>query len=102
MRNEVCAAHFRRAEAGQVRGVLLAIDHRQAMLAAEPHQRGQRDLRRVRPVGEHLFAKNRLPDGHAIQPAGQFAVDPGLDAVRMTGRVQRAVRRDHVGHDPGA
>jgi hypothetical protein len=46
---------------------------------------------RRRAAREHRFAEHRAADGHAVQAAREFAVDPGLDAVRMPGPVQRLV-----------
>ena len=61
--------------------------------AAEADQRGQRDLRGVGAAREHRLAENSAADRHAVQAAGQLAVDPGLDAVRVAGAVQGARRR---------
>lgn len=44
VRHEAAARHFAGAQAGQVGGVLLAVDHLHLEAAAQAYQRGQRDL----------------------------------------------------------
>ncbi len=85
-----------------MRRVLLAVDGRDAVVPAEGDQRRQRDLRRIAHAREHRFAKHRLADGHAIQAAGELAVDPCLNAVRHAGAMQRNIGLHHLRHDPGA
>ena len=81
-------------------GVLLAVDHRHALRAAQPHQRGQSDLGGIGCAGEHGLTKHRVSNADAVQTADELAVDPGLDAVRGAGPVQGLIGLDHGRHDP--
>ncbi|MCY1516384.1 hypothetical protein D9M68_510110 [compost metagenome] len=102
VRDKARARHFAGAEAGQVRGVLLAVDHCDAAAPAQRDQAGQRDLRGVRTAREHRFAEYGPAQRHAVEPARQLAVDPGFDAVGVPGAVQLRIGLHHVRHDPGA
>ena len=62
---------------------------------------GQGDLGGVGAAGEHGFAVEHAPQADPVQAAGQFAVDPGFDAVYDAG-LMPAVGFLHRGGDPGA
>jgi hypothetical protein len=51
------------------------------VLLKKAHQVGEGDLGGVGAPAEHGFAVKGPPDGHAVEPAGELAVDPGFDAV---------------------
>ena len=99
---EQAAGDLMRPQRRQVARGLLAIDLRGALVAAQAHQRRQRDLGGVAGMGEHGFAKHRAAQCHAVQAAHQLAVDPGFHAVGLALAVQRGVGRHDAVHDPGA
>ena len=71
--------------------------------AVDPQQLDRcpaRDLRRVAHAVEHRLPREQAADPHAVEPADQRAVAPGLDAVRPTELVQPAVRGDERLVDP--
>ena len=66
-------------------------------------ERDQRHLRRVGAAVEHRLAGEQAADGHAVEPAGQPVVVPGLDAVGPARARAGARRRPRiVGGDPAA
>ncbi len=71
------------AEGRQVRGAPLHVEQpaRVAVGRQQPDQADQRHLRRVGLAVEHRLPGEQPADGHAVQPADQVAVAPGLDAV---------------------
>src|ERR1019366_3782076 len=89
-------------EGREMRRALLAVDRLDALLPAEGDERGQCDLRRVGAVREHRFAEEHAAERDTVEAAGEFAVDPGLEAVRAAFVVPGAIRLDHLGDDPGA
>ena len=57
----------------------------------------QRDLRGVALAVEHRLPREQPADRHAVQPADEPAVAPGLDRVRPAQLVQPEVRRPDLG-----
>ena len=51
----------------------------------------KRHLGSIRAPAEHGLAEKHLPQRHAVQAADQLVVLPGLDTVRVTQAVQRAI-----------
>ena len=102
LQKEFGAGDFSPAEKGQMPGVLLAIDQADAVVAAQCDQGRERDLGGIGGMGKHGFAKHRPAECHAVQPADQFAMDPGLDAVGMACCMEPGIGLDHLRHDPGS
>jgi hypothetical protein len=100
--DELCTWHFGRAQRGQVGGVLLAVDAADAVDPAKRHQRRQGDLGRIPRQRKHRLAIDGLSYRHAVKPSGQFAIDPGFDAVRVTRFVQGTVGLLHLRQYPRA
>ena len=96
------ARNFTGAQRRQMPCVLLAIDECDALLSAQTHQRGQRNLGSIGLVREHGFAKHCPAYSHAIQPAHQMAIDPGFHAVGMACGMECGVSLDNAGNNPGA
>ena len=63
---------------------------------------GEGDLGSVGAPAEHGFTVKGPPDGHAVEPAGEFAVDPGFHAVGVAELVHSNVGGLDGGGDPGA
>src|SRR5690554_1299494 len=84
---EIAAAHGSCSHAGQVRGLLLTIYMCDATNRQKVHQVGQCQLAGVRHPREHGFSEEEAAHAYAIQPAGQFAINPGFYAVCDTGTV---------------
>ena len=96
-RREVLAARdLHHAEARQVRGHPLHVDAAagpRSWSSSSPAQPEQRDLRGVPLAVEHRLAREQPADRHAVQPAGEPPVAPGLDRVHPAQLVQAQVRR---------
>ena len=101
MVDEALARHLACPQPGQMRCILLAVDHADTVVKAKRHQGSKRDFRCVRAPCKHRFAKHGPTDRHAVQPPDQLPVDPGFDTVRVTGTMQCAVGTHHFRHDPG-
>jgi hypothetical protein len=80
--------NFDRAQRGQVRRGELAIEQFRARSPQGRHQPGQRHLGRVVHPAEHAFAAEHAGEAHAIEPANQPSVGPGLDRMGVSDRVQ--------------
>src|SRR5258706_15144906 len=80
-----------------MRCVLLAVYHFYCMTSQVADERGERDFRRIRDLGEHRFAEEHPPERHAVQPADALAVAPGFDAVRFARTMQRRIGFDDIG-----
>lgn len=102
MLRKLCAGHILRAQTRKVRRVLLAINARRAAASAHGYQGGQCNFGSPRFQRKHRFAKYRLADRHAVQPADASPVLPCFDTVRSACMVQRYVRVLHVRAYPGA
>src|SRR5690606_14917062 len=77
-RNEFGTRNRPGAERSQMRGLLLAVYHRNAAALQEANQVRQRNLRRVADAGEHRFAVEHPADADAVGAADQLAVEPNL------------------------
>ncbi|MEI9931983.1 MAG: hypothetical protein WDM89_15955 [Rhizomicrobium sp.] len=58
------------------------------------------DLARVAFVAEHALAEKRRAQRYAIEPAGELAVSPALDRMRMAARVKRRIQMKYLVVDP--
>ena len=92
--------NFDRAQRGQVRRGELAIKQFRARSPQGRHQPGQRHLGRVVHPAEHAFAAEHAGEAHAIEPANQPSVRPGLDRMGVSDRVQLAVAFADAPADP--
>jgi len=80
----------------------LDVKQRKAALAQMPDQMMQRHLGGVVDAVEHGFAREQSADGHAVNSAHQFALEPALDAVGVSLAMQARVRLDEFLRDPSA
>ena len=90
-----------RAEFLQVRREPLRIEQGEAAISQPFHQGHQRDLRSVADMMKHRFAEERAADRNAVKTAGEFAILPGLDTMRVPEFVQPRVALDDLVVDPG-
>jgi hypothetical protein len=91
-----------RAQAGQVAGVLLAVDQRDAVRAAEGHQRARAILDWRRCGGRTSIRRRtcgRCPRRTGRPPAGRRSRSPRCAPAQV---VPGGVGVDHARHDPGA
>src|SRR5438105_10595672 len=101
-RPEFMARQLAAAERCEVLGALLAVDHRDRIFPAKTHECGERNLRCIGAVRKHRLAEEHAPEAHAVEPACELAVEPGLEAVHGALAVPFAIGVDHFGDDPGA
>src|SRR5438128_2335978 len=80
----------------------LAIEHLESPALELTDQMRKGYFGRVRGAREHRFAVEHPSYGDPVQPAGQFAVDPGLDGVSVAETRQFRVGLDHFGGNPRA
>ena len=69
-----------------------------------PHPRdepGERDLRRIRPAGEHALPEKGATKRHAIEATHQFPILPAFHGMREAEPVQIAVSILDLPVDPG-
>ena len=83
-------------------GVLLAVNHGDAVVQAKGNQCGNGYLGGVGGVREHRLAEHHAAHVDAIKTANQLATDPGFDAVRVPSGMQGAVGFNHIRDDPRA
>jgi hypothetical protein len=82
--------------------LLLAIDQVNSMFPAKADKRRQGDFGGIRRVAKHGFTKYRVADSNAVKPADQLIIDPGFNAMGMSGMVKFRVGMNHVGQYPCA
>src|SRR5438270_13121096 len=92
---------FDRAEFLQVGREPLRIEQGEAAITQSFHQGDERDLRSVADMMKHRFAEERAADRNAVKTASEFAILPGLDAMRVPELVQPRVTLDDLVVDPG-
>ena len=51
---------------------------------------------------KHRLAKKSFAQRHTVEPADQFALEPGLDGMGVAQTMQLDVGRLHLRGDPGA
>jgi hypothetical protein len=85
---KVAAGNRSGAERGEVSGFHLAVDYAESALLEVCAQMREGDFRGIAHVGEHRFAVKGVANCDAIETAGEFAADPGFDAVGVTNAVQ--------------
>lgn len=100
MRKKFGTRYFTGTQRREVAGVLLAIYHRDAVMATESYQTGQRYLGCVWDAAEHRLPENGSSNGHAIETAHKFSTHPGFNTVRPSCIMQLPVGRYHVRHNP--
>src|SRR5690606_34945738 len=101
-REELPARYGARPEAREVRGRQLAVDQAVAPALELAREPDERHLRGVAHTAEHRFAEEGAAERDAVETAGERAVLPGLDRMRVTEAVQLDVSVPHLGRDPGA
>ena len=79
----LAARHLDRAERLEMVGHELSVEQREAAGAKPCDQMHQRHLRGVARAMEHTLAEERAAEAYAVEPADEFAVFIGLDAVAM-------------------
>lgn len=84
-----------------MRGDELAVEQFPAARAQPRDEVRERDLRRVARAAHHRFAEKGAAERHPVEPAGEFAVQPAFDAVRMAELEQPVVTRADHRVDPG-
>ena len=94
------ARHLRDPQRRQVGGLPLRVEQAVATVVEQAHQAHQRDLRGVGLVVEHRLAGEQAADGHAVQPAHEPTVAPGLDRVHPAELVEPEVRLADLAVDP--
>lgn len=94
------AGYRPRAQAREVRGLLLAVDHGHPELLQMRHEPHQRDLRGIALVREHGFAEEDAPQRQSVKAAHELAVAPALHRMRVALAMQQAIGIDHLGRDP--
>src|ERR1043165_6321402 len=99
---ELRADDLSRAECFHVRRHDLAVEPRRAARLQMLDEKEQRELRGVGLAVEHRLAGEDAAGVDAVQAAGERAVAPGLDAVRVAGLVQPRVGGDDARVDPRA
>src|SRR5690606_35150239 len=72
-----------RAHAGQVRRILLAIDHRDRVALEECHEICEGYFRCIGLTGEHGFTKEHATETDAVEPTDKLIPRPCLDAVHL-------------------
>jgi len=82
------ARNLDRAETPQMFGDELHIQKPVTAFAQQGDQRRQRRLAGIGLAREHAFAEKRAAQADAVKPAGEPALAPGLDAVRLAAPVQ--------------
>ena len=92
--------NFETAKLLQMRGEPLGVKQRELSSAQMLYQRHQRDLRCVRHVVEHRFAKKNATDGHAVESTSERAFLPGFDGMRATELMQSGVAFNNFEIDP--
>ena len=78
-----------RAQRGEVIGLELAIEQREAADAEPRDQPRQRDLGRIGPAADHRFAEECPPQRQAVQPADQLVPLPTFDRMGESVAVKR-------------
>lgn len=78
----------------------LDVKQGKAAPAQMPDQVMERNFGSTADAVEHGFAREQAADGHAVNPAHQFALEPALDAVGVSLPVQPRVRFDEFFRDP--
>ena len=82
----------------------LGVQQQEASAAQTLDEVNEAHLRRVGPAGvgtdEHRLAEEDPPDVHAVEPADEVALEPGLHAVSVPEPLQGGVRLDHPPIDP--
>ncbi len=83
-----------------MRGNELAVEQSPSACNQPRDEVRERDLRCVARAADHRFAEEGAAERHAIEAAGELAVQPHLDAVCMTELEQPLVARLDDGVDP--
>ena len=102
VRQELTTRYFAGTQGCEMAGILLAIDQRHTVFAAQGHQCRQRNFRGVCGAREHGLAKHGISQRHTIQPAFQLSIYPGFNAVGKSSVMQVYVGLHHGWHDPRA
>ena len=92
---------FDGAEFLQVRREPLGVEEGEAPLAQMFHQREQRNLGRVPHMVKHRFAEKGAADRDAVKAAGELAILPGFDGMRVAESMQPSVTFNDLIVDPG-
>jgi hypothetical protein len=85
----------------QMRREPLRIEQHKLSCAQMLDQPDERNLRGIGHPMKHRFTKKRPPDGDTVKSAGQLALTPGFDRMRVTKLVQPRVTLDNFPIDPG-
>src|SRR6185437_7044568 len=89
------------AETLQVIGDELRVEQREAAAAQPGDEMDERDLAGVGGAAEHALAEEGGTELDAVEPAGEDAVGPALDAMGRAAPEERGVERDDLVIDPG-
>jgi hypothetical protein len=95
------ARDFDDAELLQVGVDILCVEELETLPPQPRRQVHQHDLAGVRRRREHAFPAEGRAHGHAVDTSHEYAVLPGLDAMRMARGVQGRIQRDDLVVDPG-
>src|SRR6185437_5364213 len=100
-RRIAAARDFNGAERLQMLGDILGVEQLEAARDQPRHQMYQRDLGGIADAVKHAFAEKCPAEIDAVEPAGEIAVLPDLDAVAMAERMQPAIEVADALVDPG-
>src|SRR5471030_2880534 len=97
----ILARYLDRAELREMRCDPLGVEQNKFLRAQTFDQGNERDLRGISDAMKHRLAKKYAANGHAIKAAGEFALAPSFDRMRVTKLVQSLIAFDDFAVDPG-
>src|SRR4051812_43998246 len=94
------ARNFNDAELLQVLVDELGIQQLEPLPPQPCREINQRNFAGIGGGREHALAKKSATDSDAVDPADEFPLLPGFDAMRVTLFMQRGIERDDLVVDP--